>query len=249
MQIVSKSIVERLNEYIKLADPGWLTKLKPANEKDIEFLKKYVGLTNENLNMMDSFIEFARYAGEGDSGLISSILKGKFSIKDLVQRNAEIYGILPKDINSNEFEFLTDEVGMDYMIELKEGGRIFYEDTCYISSSFEHLLFQCSIRKYEEMFYKDNIYFGSSIQSFQESRKRRKDDTLSCIMQRLVEEYDLQTPWFNDEYFFYAYGKGFSIFLLKRVAVAGKIMGDNIFQIQHILKKVLPIIGACIQKN
>ena len=209
MQIVSKSIVERLNEYIKLADPGWLTKLKPANEKDIEFLKKYVGLTNENLNVMDSFIEFARYAGEGDSGLISSILKGKFSIKDLVQRNAEIYGILPKDINSNEFEFLTDEVGMDYMIELKEGGRIFYEDTCYISSSFEHLLFQCSIRKYEEMFYKDNIYFGSSIQSFQESRKRRKDDTLSCIMQRLVEEYDLQTPWFNDEYFFMHMGRDF----------------------------------------
>lgn len=249
MQMEKNSLIERLNEYIGKVDSEWINTLKGASKEDIELLKKYSGLKEYNLELPNSFMEFIERAGEGDGGLISDVLNGDFSIKELVETNKEIYEMWSETMHPLEFEFLYDELGMPYIIKLGNDNLIEYEDTCYISSSFEKLLFQCAVRKYEDMFYKKKICFGASIKTFQESRGKRKDDTIIAIMNELITKYDLECAWFNDEYFFYAYNNDFSIILLKRVAMSGQVMGNNISQMEDFLKQLLPIIGAEIQKK
>ena len=248
MQIMNNPIIERLYKYIKPFDPEWLNNLKPGDEKDIALLKEYYELNTGKCRLPNSFIEFSIFAGEGDGGLLSSVLKGTFSVKNLAEKIKNQHMNFLENIESYKFPFLTDEMGMDYLIELTNDSKIYYEDTCYISSSFEKLLFQCIVRKYKELFFEKNIYFGSSIKSFRETEKRRRGNSLRTITQELIEEFDLRPVWFNDEYFFYAYGKTASILLLKRSSVSGVVMGDNALQMECIVKNILPIIGAQRQK-
>ncbi len=247
MQMEKASLIERLNFYIGKVDDAWISSLIGASKEDIDLLKKYSGLKEHNLELPNSFIEFIDKAGEGDGGLISNVLNGKMSVKRLVDINKGIYEMWPETMHPFEFEFLYDEVGIPYIIKLGNNNEIEYENTCYISSSFENLLFQCAVRKYEEMFYKKKIRFGASIKSFKESKNRRKEDTIMSIMDELIKEYNLECAWFNDNYFFCARNDIFSIILLKRVAMAGQLSGNDISQMDDFLRRLLPMIGAEIQ--
>ncbi len=106
----------------------------------------------------------------------------------------------PEDINPFNLDFLTDYLGMRYMILLGQQGEVYhgewdetdYDETNYMSPSFEYFLFQCAVLKYEGMFYKESIYFGSSLLSFEESAGKRQNDTLESIMQTFVGKYNLE---------------------------------------------------------
>lgn len=250
-------IINKLNDYISAVDSGWINRLKPASEENLRLLKKYSGMDKEKLDFPNAFVEFAKYAGEGDGGLLSETLKGTFSIEDLVLENKETYERFPEDIAPYNFDFLMDYLGMHYMILLGRKQEVYYgewdevdyDETCFMSTSFEYFLFQCAVLKYEEMFYKDSIYFGSSLHSFKESEDKRQSDTLVSIMQTFVEKYNLECAWFNNNYFFHAYNKDISIILEKKGAVAGKIMGNNIWQMKEFIKPLLDMIGATIQEK
>lgn len=250
-------IVNKLNKYISAVDPGWINRLKPTSEENLRLLKKYSGMDKENLDFPDAFIEFAKYAGEGDGGLLSETLEGDFSIEALVWENKETYESFPEDINPFNLDFLTDYLGMRYMILLGQQGEVYhgewdeidYDETNYMSPSFEYFLFQCAVLKYEGMFYKESIYFGSSPLSFKKSADKRQSDTLESIMQTFVEKYNLKCAWFNNDYFFHAHNKDISIILDKRGAIAGKIMGNDLQQMEEFINPLLDMIGAVIQKK
>ena len=67
------------------------------------------------------------------------------------------------------------------------------------------------------------------------------------IMDELIKEYNLECAWFNDNYFFFLRNDIFSIILLKRVAMAGQLSGNDISQMDDFLRRLLPMIGAEIQ--
>jgi len=247
------NLQECLNAYIEPVDSKWLGRLKPAEDSMLDKLQFYSGMKLHHLELPVSFIEFSRFAGEDDGGLLSIPLKGKFSIRKIVEIAKEIYEYEPENMDPYNFEFLWDEVGMAYILKQGEESGIYYEDTCWISSSFENLLYQCAVRIYEEKYFKERIFFGSSIKSFKESERKRQGDTLLSIMQEIVSRDNLQCVWFNDEHFFFAYGDDYSVIIVKwgsgndKYSVAGKIMGNDKHRIYNVLQKLLPQIGAEIQ--
>lgn len=240
------NLLECLNAYIEPVDSEWLNRLKPADESMLDKLQLYLGMKMHNLKLPVSFIEFSKFAGESDGGLLSIPLKGKFSIEKMVEVAKEIYEYEPEYIDPYNFEFLLDEVGLAYIIKQGEESGIYYEDTCWISSSFENLLFQCAVRLYEQKYFRERIFFGSSMKMFKESEDKRQEDTLSSIMQEIVSRDNLQCVWFNDEYFFFAYGDDYSILLEKNVTVAGTVMGNDKHKMHCVLQRILPQIGAVI---
>jgi len=252
-------IINKLNEYISTVDPEWINRVKPTSEENLRLLKKYSGMDKENLDFPDAFVEFAKYAGEGDGGLLSETLDGWdkiFSIEDLVWCYKYEYEKHPEDLNPFEFEFLKDDLGIGYVILFNEDNKIYHGkdqeihyDYGYISSSFEYLLFQCAVTKYEEAFYQEKLSFGASLNSLRVSSDRRKADILAVIMQELVEEHDLECLWFNDDYFFCAHSKEMSIILKKGVGIGGKIMGNNLQQMEACIKPLLYKIGGKIHKK
>lgn len=245
------SLINRLNNYISPVDFDWIKKIKPADDSQIYKLRKVLGMEEIGLNFPESFLEFAKVAGEEDGGLLSKTLRGKFSISDLIEFNEEIYNYEKESLTPYYFEFLTDEVGMSYAIMLnnnKENG-VYYENTCFISSSFENLLFQCAVQRYEEKYFKMTLKFGSSINSLAESFNKRKGVEPFELMDQICDRYDLKRAWFSDDFFYFAYSDKISILLLndEAVATAGKISGDDEL-VKVLADDLLPKIGAKLQK-
>ncbi|WP_010250464.1 hypothetical protein [Acetivibrio cellulolyticus] len=244
------SLIDQLNIYIGSADSEWIHKIKPIDDRCIVDLKKYLGMEEMNLDFPYSFVEFAKYAGGDDGGLLSKPLKGEFSIMNLIEQNKEIYNFEKESLDPYNFEFLTDEVGMSYILKLDNNTEngVFYEDTCFISSSFENLLFQCAVRSYEEKFFLKNIGFGASINSMRETEELRKEAKPFEIMDGICDKYCLKKSWFNDEFFYFAYSENLSVLLINQVAVAGKIFGNDDKMIKTISEYLLPKLGADVQQ-
>lgn len=246
-------IINELNEYISKFDPEWINRLKPASEEDLKLLKKYTLMDREGLEFPEDFVEFVRYAGEDDGGLLTAYLGGIFSIKYLVRLNKYDYEECPEEINPFELEFFMDDMGFSYYIILNKKNVIYYTDSGGLegdysevevrSSSFKNFLFQCAILSYEEKRYKNCVNFGSSINSMKESAYKRKDDTLESLAHELIREYDLECAWFNDEYFLYAHNKEISIIFCKTSAIYGYVMGNDSQQTEKIINYILPMIG------
>ena len=100
MQIINRTIpregkistlLERLNDYIEPVDKNWFSKIKPADIDLLYKLKRVLGMEETGVEFPESFVEFVKYAGEDDGGLLSKTLKGNLSISDLVESNEEIY--------------------------------------------------------------------------------------------------------------------------------------------------------------
>jgi len=250
-------IINELNEYISKFDPEWINRLKPASEEDLKLLKKYTFMDREGLEFPEEFVEFVRYAGEDDGGLLTAYLGGVFSIKRLVNLYKYDFEACPEEINPFEFEFFMDNMGMSYYIFFSKNNVIYYTDsggeldrdyneTDVRSSSFKNFLFRCAILSYEEKLYKNCVYFSSSINSMEKSAYKRKDDTLESLARELIREYDLESAWFNDEYFLYAHNKEISIIFCKGLAIYGYVMGNDSQQTEKIIKFILPMIGGSV---
>lgn len=81
--------MERLNDYIKPVDKEWFSRVKLSDMYSINKLRKLIGLERVGLNFPETFIEFAKYAGEGDGGLLTETLLGKFSISTMIEEIKE----------------------------------------------------------------------------------------------------------------------------------------------------------------
>ncbi len=239
-------LLERLNAYIAPVDAKWQSRLKPADASMLDDLAFYLGMKEHDLELPASFIEFAKFAGEDDGGLLSVPLRGRFSIRKMLETAIEIYEYEPENMDPCHFEFILDEVGMAYILCQENESGIYYEDTCWISSSFENLLFQCAIRLFEEKYFKERLHFGSSKNSFRESERNRQGNDLETIMREIVSSDNLQCAWFNDACFFFAYNEEYSVCLKKENAVAGKIMGKDTQKMTSVLQRLLPQIGGKI---
>ena len=143
-------ILDDLNVYISCSDKKWKDKIKPVSMGKISELMKYTQMDLNNLQFPNAFIEFVRVAGKNDGGLLSNILNGEFNIEELVDINRDIYENWKSDIDPMKFEFLTDEVGISYLINFEDDEQIWHGEECVESSSFENFLMQCAIRQYEK---------------------------------------------------------------------------------------------------
>ena len=197
------------------------------------------------INFPKSFTDFCYFAGENDGGLLSTVLKGIFSVASLIEFNKEIYDFYKEDLDPYNFEFLTDEVGMGYVIKQCDDIEIgiYYEDTCFISSSFEKLLFQCAVRLYEEKYFFEKICFGLGV-----SLLNQNDGLIIFdIVKKNCQVYNLKEVWFNDNYFYFAYCDSFSIFLINQVGITGQIAGNDVQKMESFFKQIERQIGTKIQ--
>ena len=128
-----ENMMQRLQSYIEPVDPEWVKNLKPASEESIKKWKKVLALEEKNLDFPSSYLEFLRYAGEGDGGLFEETLNAKMSLESQLSYYRSV------DTNENDiahpycFDFMaTTDLNLSYSINLgKENEKIF----CDITSS------------------------------------------------------------------------------------------------------------------
>ena len=133
-------------------------------------------------------------------------------------------------------------MGVMYFIDLKNDGKISCEGDFYISSSFENLLFQCAVRKFEKKYFAENLGFGyKSLSSFEQKR------LLDIVLKEFIKKNQMQTVWFNDEYFLFAYNQECSFWIMQYELLEGKLSVWGYFysnNIDKIKNELLPQIGA-----
>ena len=231
--------MEGLNAYISPVDPGWRGRLIPPESEKLEELQMYLEMQKENPKVPESYLKFACYAAEGDGGLLSDVLLGEFCLARLPE--------IIRDQNNNElfvdeFNCFWNEMDVMYFIDKKNDDKISCEGGFYVSSSFENLLFQCAVQKYEEKYFLK--YLGFDYEGWL-SFDQKKD--VDIVLKEFIQRNQMQTVWFNDEYFLFAYNQEYSFWIIQdesfeeKVAVSGIFYGNDIDKIQ---RELLPQIGA-----
>lgn len=230
--------MEGLNAYISPVDPDWMGRLIPSEPEDLADLQMYLEMQRENPKVPESYLKFACYAAEGDGGLLSDVLLGELCLARLPEITENVCDNIPND----NLLIFWNEMGVRYFIDLKNDNKISCEKEYYISSSFENLLFQCAVQKYEERYFLKYLGFGyKSLLSFDQKK------ALDITIKEFIQRNQMNTVWFNDEYFLFAYNQEYSFWITQeecyeeKVAASGIFYGNDIHKIQ---KELLPQIGA-----
>ena len=231
--------MEGLDAYISPVDTDWRGRLISPKPEDLANLQIYLEMQKGNPKIPEAYLKFACYAAEGDGGLLSEILLGKFCLARLPEI---IGGQINNDLLADEIYCFGDENGVMYFIDLKNDGKISCEGGFYISSSFENFLFQCAVQKYEERYFLK--YLGFDYEGWL-SFDNKKD--VDIVLKEFIQRNQMQTVWFNDEYFLFAYNQEYSFWITQteyhkgEVDVSGVFYGNDIDKIQ---RELLPQIGA-----
>ncbi len=233
-----KDLMEGLNAYISPVDPSWRERLIPPEPEDLEELQMYLEMQKQNPKVPEAYLKFACYAAEGDGGLLSDVLLGEFCLARL----PEITENANNDLLVNSLLIFWDEMGERYFIDLNNDNKISLEEGYYISSSFENLLFQCAVQKFEEKYFPEYVGFGyETLLSFDQKR------VVDSALKEFIQKNQMQTVWFNDEYFLFAYNQEYSLWIQQYefyeggISVGGTFYGNDIDKIQ---RELLPQIGA-----
>ena len=231
--------MEGLDAYISPVDPGWRGRLIPPESEKLEELQMYLEMQKENPKVPESYLKFACYAAEGDGGLLSDVLLGEFCLARLPE--------IIRDQNNNELfvdelNCFWNEMDVMYFIDKKNDDKISCEGGFYVSSSFENLLFQCAVQKFEERYFSEYLGFGyKSLLSFDQKK------VLDITIKEFIKKNQMQTVWFNDEYFLFAYNQEYSFCIRQTEYPKGKISVSGVFygnDIDKIQRELLPQIGA-----
>ena len=195
-------------------------------------------MQKQNPKVPEAYLKFACYAAEGDGGLLSDVLLGEFCLARL----PEITENANNDLLVNSLLIFWDEMGERYFIDLNNDNKISLEEGYYISSSFENLLFQCAVQKFEEKYFPEYVGFGyETLLSFDQKR------VVDSALKEFIQKNQMQTVWFNDEYFLFAYNQEYSLWIQQYefyeggISVGGTFYGNDIDKIQ---RELLPQIGA-----
>ena len=233
-----KDLMEGLNAYISPVDPNWRGRLIPPEPEKLEELQMYLEMQKENPKVPESYLKFACYAAKGDGGLLSDVLLGEFYLARL----PEIRENQNNELLVDELNCFWNEMDVMYSIDLKNNGKISLEEGYYISSSFENLLFQCAVQKFEEKYFPEYVGFGyETLLSFDQKR------VVDSALKEFIQKNQMQTVWFNDEYFLFAYNQEYSLWIQQYefyeggISVGGTFYGNDIDKIQ---RELLPQIGA-----
>ncbi|GFI09299.1 hypothetical protein IMSAGC007_01760 [Lachnospiraceae bacterium] len=246
----AKTIIQRLRAYIDPVDDTWSTKIRPANEMQIEELRQQLNLVERGLELPEVYVEFLHHAGECAGGLFSTFC-AEMSIFSLISDNEGICINNADDTKPYCFTFLKDYLGICYTMNLdNQNQKIFMEEDYAVSENFENLVFQSAITQYEKKYYPFYVYFSSSIHGLNTSEIGIKEIDLFDYADQIVKKYCLNKLWFSDSYCFFACSNEMSLMLNRS---GGGVYGAICFnekEMQREMEKVLlSKINAKICKN
>lgn len=239
------SIIHRLRLYIDPIDSTWFDKLKPASVKQIIELEQRLNLNSLHLELPESFVEFLRYAGENAGGLFYT-LQAEMSISSILSNKVGVYINEADIMRPYCFDFMRDNIGLSYSLNLcEENQKIFMEDTYEISDSFENLLFQCAVDKYEKHYFQFSEGFSASINGFRSSEIGKKDRDLFDYVHEVEEQYHLQEAWFSDICCHFSFSEELSLMINRSGGgFRGRICFNDPQMVIALNKTLLSKIGA-----
>lgn len=142
------------------------------------------------------------------------------------------------------FYFFWNEMGIWYGINLEDkkkdciqcdGGEI-------ISSSFEKLLFQCAVRRYESEYYPFHCGFSASQMSLERAIKLNGEE-IEEVADKIIRKYDLKKAWFSNKWNIIAYSDIVTI-EIDITSLNGAIYSNNEKILKEISEEILIKLGA-----
>ncbi len=242
-----KDFMEGLNAYISPVDPNWRKRLIPPEPENLAELQMYLEMQKENPKIPESYLKFACYVAKVDGGLLDDGEEFWFTIP------SETENISNNDKFDKRLTCVYDLItGLSCYIDLKNDGKISKEGDFYISSSFEKYLFQRAVQKFEERYFP--VYLGFEYKEWFSFDQKR---ALDIVLNEFIQRNQMQTVWFNDEYFFFAYNQEYSFWITQleyychkgEVGVTGIFYGNDIDKIQRELLPQIEAVASWIREG
>lgn len=136
-------------------------------------------------------------------------------------------------------------MGVRYFIDLKNDGKISCEGDYYISSSFENLLFQCAVQKYEKNYYSNYLSIGYGGGSFTYDQRKSLD---MILIVKIMPDWRARLKYEESEYYFIQ--KEVIEFMKTAIHIMKDSLNTDRFDIAYDIADMLHVLpDIIIQRN
>ncbi len=243
----SKTMIQRLRNYIEPVDENWFQNLKSASDENIEKWKKHLGLEEKKLDFPSTYLEFLRYAGEGDSGLFEKTIGVKMSIESQFPYYRHVYINECDRLRPYYFEFMTTfDYNIPYLMNVGEkNNKIYFGMEQEFSGSFEKLVFQCAIQIYEHLYFSSYESIWPTVDIFDNFDVIQQGKKLFPVLDKIVEKHHLQKAWFSDDLMYFAYTDEMSLLInCRELGFRGIIFYNQKEKVKNIKASLILEVGV-----
>ncbi len=223
-------ILERLNEYIAQFDTKWINKIKGADDQQISELISISEISRLGYTCPGDYLVYLETMGKNDGELLRYSFKADTDIDTIL----DVYYGKKDDpyhpIEPNHFVIgFEGECGVEYYMDLKDNVYCIKSEESnipemdYISSSFEKLMFQSAVKKYEKQNLPYVSYFGANRIDYETAMLEIKDGDMFYQVECLCRKFDLEKIWISDEWNFIAMNEDSSVWIKKRYGISGVV--------------------------
>ncbi len=227
----TENILERLNEYITQFDTEWIRKIKGADDEQILKLISMSEISKLGYTCPRDYLVYLKTMGKDDGKLLRYSFKAETDIDTVI----DVYDTKREDsyypIEPNHFVIgFEQECGFEYIMDLKdntyciksEEGNI--PELNYKSSSFEKLMFQSAVKKYEQQKMPYIIYFANNRIDYEGALAKIKGNDIFYEVDCLCRRFRLEKIWISDEWNYIAMNEESTIWIKRDYTLSGAVM-------------------------
>ena len=243
----AENMIQRLRSYIEPVNTAWFQELKSASDENIEKWKKHLGLEEKKLDFPPTYLEFLRYAGEGDGGLFEKTIGVKMSIESQFPYYRHVYINECDRLRPYYFEFMTTfDYNIPYLMNVGEkNNKIYFGMEQEFSGSFEKLVFQCAIQIYEHLYFSSYESIWPTVDIFDDFDVIQQGKKLFPVLDKIVEKHHLQKAWFSDDLMYFAYTDEMSLLInCRELGFRGILFYNQKEKVKNIKASLISEVGV-----
>lgn len=210
-----ENLIEDLIEYINSFDVDWKDRLRGCSEKKIKKLIDVSSIEYNGYKLPESYINYLRYMGEDDGGLLGNLYAGYYSIDILIEDypdwRSDKYGYV--ELENSQFAFFIGEMSNEpiYIMEFidKTNYYISINGGKYIES-FDKFLYRMALQQQNFLKSEGKILDFEYMMNFwindneDEKMINSIGENILKIIENIGNKYNYKRLWFSDKWAYLA---------------------------------------------
>lgn len=252
-----ENLIEDLIEYISSFDIDWRNRLKACSEKKIKKLIAVSEIEDNGYKLPESYINYLRYMGEDDGGLLGNFYAGYYDIDTLIEDYpdwiSDKYGYV--ELKNNQFAFFIGEMSNEpiYIMNFvdKTNYYISINEEKYIES-FDKLLYRMALGQQNFLKSKGRILDFKYMMNFWINDNECEKKFINSIEKKLLEiienigdKYNYKKLWFSDKWAYLSLKENGIMESKIDNKFFGRVRCNNINEIYNIKKELEELCFIC----
>lgn len=248
-----ENLIEDLIEYINSFDVDWKDTLKGCSEEKIKKLIEVSSIEYNGYKLPEIYIDYLRYMGEEDGGLLGNLYAGYYDIDILIEDypdwRTDKYGYV--ELKNNQFAFFIGEMSNEPMYIMnfvdKTNYYILINEEKYIEN-FDKFLYRMALGQQNFLKSKGKMLDFQYMMNFWVDGNEIEKNYMNTIMENIEDignRYNYKKLWFSDKWSYLAQKENGIIETEIGSYFFGRVRCDNLNEIYNIKKELEKLHFIC----